>query len=121
MAADMREELRRLNQLVVKWRIWADAMSHVRQANRVRECADDLERDLRQLADRADYSAGVGEKVSDDVRTAFFKGAKWWEFKSTGGTMWQSDQKLAWEEACKKYPDSALAQPDEPTPGDTKP
>jgi hypothetical protein len=76
---------------------------------------------LRQLAERADHSAGVGEKVSENVRTAFFKGAKWWEFKSTGGTMWQSDQKLAWEEACKKYPDSALAQPDEPTTGATKP
>jgi hypothetical protein len=44
------------------------------------------------------------------LREAFLKGAKWWEFKSTCGTMWQSDQKEVWEAACRKYPDSAALE-----------
>lgn len=37
-------------------------------------------------------------------RHAFLSGAKWWEFYSTKGTMWQSDQKLVWEIAISKFP-----------------
>ena len=37
-------------------------------------------------------------------REAFFKGAKFWEFYSTGGTMWQSDQRIVGDEAEKRYP-----------------
>lgn len=33
---------------------------------------------------------------------AFVQGAKWWEFHSTGGTMWQSDQSSANAEATRK-------------------
>lgn len=46
----MTDDLTRLAELVAKWRRWADAMYQVRQANRVRECADDLETELRNLA-----------------------------------------------------------------------
>lgn len=35
---------------------------------------------------------------------AFVKGAKWWEFESTGGTMWQSDQARVRAEAERYYP-----------------
>lgn len=28
------------------------------------------------------------------LRHAFLQGAKFWEFRQTGGTMWQSDQRL---------------------------
>jgi len=34
---------------------------------------------------------------------AFIKGAKWWEYHSTKGTMWQSDQALVAEEAERRY------------------
>jgi len=34
---------------------------------------------------------------------AFVAGAKWWEYHETEFTMWQSDQRLAEEEAIKRY------------------
>ena len=38
------------------------------------------------------------------LREAFLKGAKWWEYKKSGGfTMWQSDQNYAWEAAKLRY------------------
>lgn len=40
----------------------------------------------------------------DDLRRAFVMGAKWREFNRTGTTLWQSDQRLAEEEAEKRYP-----------------
>jgi hypothetical protein len=47
------------------------------------------------------------------LREAFVKGAKWWEFESTGGTMWQSDQHKAHEEAALRYPDPLAPAPAE--------
>ena len=44
-----------------------------------------------------------GTWPENDIRRAFVAGAKWWEFNSTGFTMWQSDQRLAEEEATKRY------------------
>lgn len=38
---------------------------------------------------------------------AFVAGAKWWEFASTGATMWQSDQDKAEAEAIKRYGEPA--------------
>jgi len=35
---------------------------------------------------------------------AFASGAKWWEFHSTKGTMWQSDQHEVEEAAAERYP-----------------
>ena len=49
-----------------------------------------------------------GSWSKDDIRRVFVAGAKWWEFHSIGGTMWQSDQRLAEEEATKRY---AFQQP----------
>jgi hypothetical protein len=45
----------------------------------------------------------------DELRLAFMHGAKWWEFHSTGGTMWQSDQKLVAEAAERRYHGSVTA------------
>jgi len=41
--------------------------------------------------------------IRNKLIQAFVDGAKWWEFTSCGGTMWQSDQRLAEKEALKKY------------------
>jgi len=56
-----------------------------------------LLRDLR--AARAEV-----ERVRNASYHAFVAGAKWWEFHSTGGTMWQSDQGLVHDEATKRWP-----------------
>lgn len=39
---------------------------------------------------------------------AFLQGAKWWEYKSRGFTMWQSDQSDALNEAEKKRANGTL-------------
>jgi hypothetical protein len=44
----------------------------------------------------------------DDLRRAFVMGAKWWEYHSTGFTMWPSDRNLAEAEAEKRYPDGKI-------------
>jgi hypothetical protein len=41
-------------------------------------------------------------ELKSAIGNAFIDGAKWWEFESTGGTMWQSDQQKAAEEAIKR-------------------
>lgn len=43
------------------------------------------------------------EQLGQELRLAFMHGAKWWEFHSTKGTMWQSDQHLVAEEAERRY------------------
>ncbi len=45
-----------------------------------------------------------GQWPADDLRRAFVKGAKWWEFESTGATMWPSDQDKAETAAELYYP-----------------
>jgi hypothetical protein len=40
----------------------------------------------------------------NDIRRAFVAGAKWWEFKEKGATMWQSDIREAEKEAERRYP-----------------
>lgn len=37
--------------------------------------------------------------TEEELINAFIQGAKWWEYHSTGATMWQSDQGLALKEA----------------------
>ena len=44
-----------------------------------------------------------GSWPADDIRRVFVAGAKWWEFHSTGGTMWPSDVELTEIEATKRY------------------
>jgi hypothetical protein len=47
-----------------------------------------------------------GYWAKDDPRRIFVEGAKWWEFKKTGATMWQSDRNDAEAEAEKRHPKS---------------
>lgn len=35
---------------------------------------------------------------------SFVCGAGWWEFRTTGFTMWASDRDLAWSRAAKRFP-----------------
>lgn len=46
-----------------------------------------------------------GTWPADDLRRAFVRGAKWWEWQSRGATMWQADQRVAEAEAERRYPD----------------
>lgn len=39
----------------------------------------------------------------NDLRRAFVAGAKWWEFRSTGATMWSSDRADCEAEAERRY------------------
>jgi hypothetical protein len=52
-----------------------------------------------------------GKWDKDDIRSVFVAGASWWEFHSTGGTMWRSDRILAEEEATKRYPPKKQVEP----------
>ena len=44
-----------------------------------------------------------GPWPDDCIQRAFVAGAKWWEFESTGFTMWDSDITDAEDEAVKRY------------------
>jgi ElaB/YqjD/DUF883 family membrane-anchored ribosome-binding protein len=41
---------------------------------------------------------------------AFVQGAAWWEYHRTKGTMWQSDRKLAEEEAARREQSGTLGE-----------
>lgn len=45
----------------------------------------------------------------NDLRRAFTEGAKWWEWKTTYFTMWNSDVHVAELEAEKRYPKGKLS------------
>lgn len=49
---------------------------------------------------------------------AFVDGAKWWEFISTGGTMWASDQRSAEQEAVRRYGAPVTSEPGQQPPED---
>lgn len=46
----------------------------------------------------------LGTWPADDLRRAFVEGAKWWEYESTGATMWPSDRDKAESEAERRFP-----------------
>lgn len=50
----------------------------------------------------------AGTWPENDLRRAFVAGAKWWEYYDKGATMWQSDQRLAENEAERRYPDGKI-------------
>lgn len=41
---------------------------------------------------------------------AFVQGAKWWEWHKTGATMWQSDQRIAWDKAEERLKKGSLGR-----------
>ena len=45
-----------------------------------------------------------GTLPADDLRRAFVAGAQWWEYLSTGSTMWQEDRNAAEAAAETRYP-----------------
>jgi hypothetical protein len=49
-----------------------------------------------------------GTWPKDDLRRAFVAGAKWWEYEAGGGTMWNSDIRLAEVEAELRYPEGKV-------------
>jgi len=54
-----------------------------------------------------------GTWCADDLRRAFVMGAKWWEYRKTGFTMWQSaDIDLAEKEAERKFPHGGIPSKD---------
>jgi hypothetical protein len=46
--------------------------------------------------------------LNDKLIIAFVQGAKYWEERSTGATMWQSDQALCAEEAERRLQNDTL-------------
>ena len=46
----------------------------------------------------------IGYWPKDDLRRAFVSGAKWWEWRKEGATMWNSDVREVEDEAEKRYP-----------------
>jgi hypothetical protein len=81
--------------------------------------SEDDSREIVSIADRVltlalpvpdDKLREAARSAEDGLREAFVKGAKWWEFESTKGTMWNSDQHKAWDEAKRRYPDAALTR-----------
>ncbi len=57
----------------------------------------------RKREERAKSNLIEGTWPENDIRRAFVAGAKWWEFHKTEFTMWNSDRRLAEEEAEKRY------------------
>jgi len=45
-----------------------------------------------------------GDWADDDLRRAFVSGAKWWEYRQSGATMFASDQRRAEDEAERRFP-----------------
>ncbi len=56
-----------------------------------------------------------------DLRRAFLDGAKWWEYVSRHGTMWQSDQNRAAAEAERRYPNGVYDPTPAPASADAAP
>ena len=52
----------------------------------------------------------MNQKENDKLSVAFVQGAKWWEYYSQGATMWQSDQRLAEEEATTRLERGTLGE-----------
>lgn len=58
--------------------------------------------DWRERMDLTLTNATVLAAAEAKLVEAFCQGARWWEFHSTGGTMWQSDQELAFQKATER-------------------
>lgn len=85
---------------------YADPNTHALDA--LRDALDSLA--ATPAPDRGDGPVAPvdGTWPADDLRRAFVRGAKWWEYESCGATMWQSDQRKAEAAAEVKYPNGRL-------------
>ena len=77
---------------------WFDEGDPRLKNNPATRAADAREIALKAIEARAPEQGGEMREA-----IAFMKGAKWWEYHSTKGTMWQSDQALVAEEAARRY------------------
>lgn len=50
-------------------------------------------------------------RMAEALKLAFVQGAKWWEFRTVGATMWQSDQETAYEVAKVRLKNGTLGAP----------
>jgi len=51
-----------------------------------------------------------GTWPADDIRRAFVDGAKWWNYVSTGFTMFSAERNEAENEAERRYPGGKVVQ-----------
>lgn len=58
---------------------------------------------LRRAQEFKVAASPEGHKPNEALLQAFVRGARWWEFQKTGATMWQSDQRKAYDAAKAKY------------------
>lgn len=49
-------------------------------------------------------------KLETSLIVAFVQGTQWWEYHKEGATMWQSDRRLAEEEALKRFKNKTLGK-----------
>lgn len=72
--------------------------------------ADGIECALNNLDELDDQPRVEAMGMEEREVIAFVKGAKYWEYHSTGGTMWQSDQALVVQEAERRYGYNAMKE-----------
>jgi hypothetical protein len=72
---------------------------------------------LAQCSDMRHESADRLRKLESELAAqrdlhawAFLSGAKWWEWKTNGATMWTSDQAEVFAEAVKRYPYESIRE-----------
>ena len=70
-------------------------------------CNHTTEKICTQCKNKNTFSVSIFS--SEEI--AFVQGAKWWEFKSTGGTMWNSDRREAEREAVERKKKGILGKP----------
>lgn len=73
---------------------------------------DNFFRKLKIILDDETKEEWNHESRGDELIIAFVQGVKWWECYKTKGTMWQSDQTLAEEEAERKLTNKTLGKID---------
>jgi hypothetical protein len=66
------------------------------------------------LAERFAASRQFGAWPEHCEQRAFVDGAKWWEFRKTGGTMWAQDVSIAEYVAIERYGDPGAASDGSP-------
>jgi len=87
--------------------------------NLAREIAEATAPNLPPEQDK-NIAPDAGKRVVDDEPTslviAFVQGAAWWEYHQTKATIWQSDRRLAEEEAARREQNGTLGVLPDHTP-----
>ncbi len=72
----------------------------------------DSELDECEIVDRLNKLEAERDALKERMLESFVQGAKWWEFKSSGGTMWASDREAAYKRATEIRDDGTLGKSD---------